>query len=487
MRDRVAQELGEAMSKNTPRFGNFERLAYGSGELGPAMAGSTIIFFQLVFLTDVAGMNPGLAGSVLLIARIWDAVNDPLIGWLSDHTKTPWGRRLPWMVVSAVPFPAFFLIFWLVPDFAGPGAQWQYFGYYLVVAVLFSTVSTTLSLPHSSLTAELSRDYDERSRLTAYRMGFSLAGSVGGLVVALVVFQLLKDAPKTIQYAVFGAAIAVICLVSVILCLVGIWTIAISRDRQRLRRQEADEFAAKPLPLREQLSLLLDNKPFLLVCGIYLCSWLAMQFTATVLPFYTQSWLRLPATTFQLLALTVQTTALCLMPFWGWVSVKTGKKLVYFVGMSFWVLAQAGLVFLKPGDTKIIFLMAFVAGFGISVCYLIPNAMLPDVVEYDELKTGRRREGVYFGFCIFLQKTALAIGTFIVGQMLALAGYIPSGPHEAIPEQPESALLAIRLAIGPLPALALVIGMILTAFYPITRESHRRVVEELDARRRQIS
>ena len=120
MRDRVAQEPGEAMSKNTPRFGNFERLAYGSGELGPAMAGSTIIFFQLVFLTDVAGMNPGLAGSVLLIARIWDAVNDPLIGWLSDHTKTPWGRRLPWMVVSAVPFSAFFLMFWLVPDFAGP-------------------------------------------------------------------------------------------------------------------------------------------------------------------------------------------------------------------------------------------------------------------------------------------------------------------------------------------------------------------------------
>jgi GPH family glycoside/pentoside/hexuronide:cation symporter len=112
--------------------------------------------------------------------------------------------------------------------------------------------------------------------------------------------------------------------------------------------------------------------------------------------------------------------------------------------------------------------------------------MLPDVVEYDELKTGRRREGIYYGFCVFLQKTALAIGTFVVGQLLAWAGYIPSGPNEATPEQPETALLAIRLAIGPLPALALIIGMVLTAFYPITRESHRRVVEELDARRRQI-
>ncbi|HEY5706601.1 MAG TPA: MFS transporter [Terrimicrobiaceae bacterium] len=475
------------MSKNTPQFGNRERLAYGAGELGPAMAGSTIIFFQLVFLTDVAGMNPGLAGSVLLIARIWDAVNDPLIGWLSDHTRTPWGRRLPWMVASAVPFSCFFLMFWLVPEFVDPEAQWQPFLYYLVVAVLYSTFSTSLGLPHSSLTAELSRDYDERSRLTAYRMGFSLGGSVGGLVVALIVFHLLKDSPKTIQYTVFGAAVAAIGFVAVIFCLTGIWKIAIERDRQRLRRQNADEFAAKPLALREQFHLILANKPFVLVCGIYLCSWLAMQFTATVLPFYTQSYLRLSATTFQLLALTVQATALCLMPFWGWVSVKTGKKLVYFLGMSLWLLAQGGLMYLQPGATTIIFLMAFVAGFGISVCYLIPNAMLPDVIEYDELKTGRRREGIYYGFCIFLQKTALAIGTFVVGQLLAWAGYISSGPNEATPEQPASALMAIRLAIGPLPAFVLIIGMILTAYYPITRESHRRVVEELDARRRQTS
>jgi glycoside/pentoside/hexuronide:cation symporter, GPH family len=273
----------------------------------------------------------------------------------------------------------------------------------------------------------------------------------------------------------------------VIFCLIGIWSIAIARDRQRLRRQEADEFAAKPLPLREQLGLMLANKPFVLVCGIYLCSWLAMQFTATVLPFYTQSWLRLSATTFQLLALTVQTTALCLMPFWAWVSVRIGKKPVYFVGMILWVLAQGGLLYLQPGDTRIIFLMAFAAGFGISVCYLIPNAMLPDVIEYDELRTGRRREGIYFGFCVFLQKTALAIGTFVVGQLLAWSGYISSGPHDPVPEQPESALLAIRMAIGPLPALVLVIGMILAVFYPITKESHRRVVEELDARRRQTT
>lgn len=473
--------------KNAPQFGSVERLAYGAGELGPAMAGSTIIFFQLVFLTDVAGMGAGLAGTVLLIARIWDAINDPLIGWLSDHTKSRWGRRLPWMVVSAVPFSGFFMMFWLVPEFAGPNAQWSYFAYYLVIAILVSGFSTALALPHAALTAELSRDYDERSRLTAYRMGFSLAGSVGGLVAALLVFKLLQDEPKSLQYVVFGASIAIISLVSVIFCLIGVWKIVISRDVQRLHRQDADEIAARPLSLRRQFDLVLANKPFLLVCGIYLCSWLAMQFTATVLPFYAQSWLRLSTTTFHLVALTVQTTALCMMPFWGWVSIRISKKAVYFWGMSLWLLAQGNLLLLQPGAREVLFVLAFIAGLGISVCYLIPNAMLPDVIEYDELQTGLRREGIYYGTCIFLQKTALALGTFIVGQLLAFSGYIPTGPGAATPQQPDSALIAIRLAIGALPAIALIAGIVLAAVYPITRDSHRRVVEELDARRRSAS
>ena len=217
--------------------------------------------------------------------------------------KDPLGSQAAVDGRQCASFSAFFII-WLVPEFAAPEGQWSAFAYYLVVAILFSTFSTALALPHASLTAELSRDYDERSRLTAYRMGFSLAGSVGGLVAALLVFHLLKNEPKSMQYTVFGASIGIIGLASVLLCLTGIWKIVISRDAQRLRRESADELAAQPLSLREQFDLVLSNKPFLLVCGIYLCSWLSMQFTATVLPFFTQSWLQLSTTTFHLLALT---------------------------------------------------------------------------------------------------------------------------------------------------------------------------------------
>ena len=459
----------------------FTRLAYGSGEFGPAIAGSTMIFFQLIFLTNVAGLNAGYAGTVLLIGKLWDAFNDPLIGWLSDHTRTRWGRRLPWITVSVLPFALCFWLQWLVPGFISQQNQLALFAYYVVVSLAYNSFYTGLILPHNALTAELTSSYDERSRITGFRMAFSLAGSVGGLLLALVIFRLLQHAPPTTQYFWFGATISLIGIGSMVFCLAGIWRTVIARERERVAAKAALP-TEKPVPIREQFRIVFANRPFLIVCGIYLFSWMAMQFTATILPFYVESCMGLPSGDFQLLALTVQATALLLIPAWGWLSVRAGKKPVYFYGMSLWLVAQVGLLFLQPGQKPLLFVCAFVAGFGISVCYLIPNAMLPDTIEYDELRTGQRREGVFYGFFVFLQKCALALGTFVVGQVLAAAGYLSHGPHEAIPVQPESALTAIRLAIGPLPAVALLLGMFCTWRFPITKAKHAEILRQLAER-----
>ncbi len=466
-------------SAPAPRLPARVRLAYGAGELGPAMAGSTMVFFQLVFLTNVAGLGAGYAGSVLLIGKLWDAFNDPLIGWLSDRTRSRWGRRLPWMALSAVPFALFFVLLWIVPGFVGGENQLALFAYYTVVAVLYNTCYTALALPHSSLTAELSSDYDERSRITGYRMAFSLGGSVGGLLVAQIVFGLLADANPTTQYLVFALAIAVISLSAVAACVAGISRWVVAADQNRVARALPEP----ALSAGEQFRVIFANRPFLIVCGIYLFSWLAMQFTAAVLPLYVVSVMGLPTSRFPLLALAVQGTALLLIPFWGWVSIRIGKKPVYFIGMLFWLAAQAGLVFLPIGSEAILFAMGIAAGVGISVCYLVPNAMLPDTIEYDELRTGRRREGVYYGFFVFMQKLALALGTFILGQALAFSGYLSSGPGQPVPVQPDSALTAIRIAIGPLPAAALLVGILLTWLYPITKTRHAETLAELARRR----
>ncbi len=450
------------------------KLAYGLGELGPAMAGSTLIFFQLVFLTDVAGLAAGLAGTVLLVGKIWDALNDPMIGMLSDRTKSRFGRRLPWMMGSAIPFAILFFLLWWAPPFLGTN-QWLIFAYFVGIAILFNTAYTALALPHTSLTPELSSDYDERSKITGFRMACSLAGSVGGLVIAAGIFSLMSKSNQAVQFGTLGAAVSIVGLLSCGICIAGIFQTVLAKDKERRDRTaalNAAETEAKAPGFLTQLKIVASNKPFVLVCGIYLFSWLAMQFTATVLPYYVQTCMGLPREQFTWLALTVQVTALAMIPFWSWVSVRFGKKQAYFAAMPMWLAAQAGLLFLQTGQTTIMYALAFAAGFGISVCYLVPNAMVPDTIELDELRTGERREGIFYGFFVFLQKLALALGTAVIGFTLQAAGYLSSTPGMPEPIQPESAVTAIRLAIGPLPAVSLILGIILTALYPITKERH---------------
>jgi GPH family glycoside/pentoside/hexuronide:cation symporter len=153
------------------------------------------------------------------------------------------------------------------------------------------------------------------------------------------------------------------------------------------------------------------------------------------------------------------------------------------MGMILWFIIQAGLFFLQPGQVGLMYVLAVLAGFGVSTAYLIPWSMMPDVIELDELKTGQRREGIFYGFMVLLQKIGLALGLFIVGQSLEWAGFIETVPGQPTPTQPASALLAIRLAIGPFPTVSLICGLILAYFYPITREVHAEILLKLEERK----
>jgi GPH family glycoside/pentoside/hexuronide:cation symporter len=186
-----------------------------------------------------------------------------------------------------------------------------------------------------------------------------------------------------------------------------------------------------------------------------------------------------------LVALAVQGTALVMLFFWQAVSQKLDKKIVYFLGMTFWIIAQIGLFLLQPGEITLMYALAVLAGFGVSVAYLIPWSMVPDVIELDELETGKRREGIFYAFMVLLQKIGLALGLFLVGIALETSGFKPIIPGEAIPLQPDSALIAIRLAIAPLPAFFLLISLILAYFYPISRQVHAEILDQLATRRQE--
>ena len=526
------------------------KLAYGSGDLGPAIAANIQAFFLLYFFTNAAGLPVGLAGIVLAVGRIGDAVNDPVVGILSDRTRTRWGRRIPWMLCGAIPFGIFLLLQWVIPQFSDSADinKWSLFAYYVIIGILFNLAYTVVNLPYTALTPELTKDYNERTSLTSFRFAFSIGGSILALVLARLIFQTYVDDLQQ-RYLVLGSVSSIISIIAlfwsasriqergalpllnqkfkkilgfiltivgtifvvygitqlignkttinlygIIGSLLGLLTIAFgltlifAKTEPHLNNVEAIEArnianSVPTIPIKEQIKIAFNNQAFLYVIGIYLCSWLSFQLTASILVYFSVSWMGMTEAGSSTVALAVQGTAFVMLFCWTFISRKIGKRAVFAIGTIIWILAQGGLFLIQPGQLQQLYVLAILAGFGVSVAFLIPWSMIPDVVDLDELNTGQRREGVYYSFMVLLQKFGLALALFLVSQALSFSGFVEQLPGGEVPVQPDSALLAIRIAIAPLPTIFLIIGLVLTYFYPITKEVHADIRRQLKARK----
>lgn len=456
------------------------KLAYGVGDLAASITGSVVTFFLLIFLTNVAGIPIRLAGSILMISKIWDAVNDPTIGWLTDKTKSRlWGRRLPWLVYGAFPFGGAFFLEWLVPQFSPNHSHniWTLFCYYAVVGAIFYTLFTVVNLPYIAMTPELTQDYDERTELNSFRFTFSIGGSIVSLLLAQIIFSQVHDPQQ--QYLILAGICSVIAILSLYACVWGTRDRALAFEARRFQMEETPI-----IPFWEQLKIVFSNRPFVFVVAIYLFSWLAVQVTAPTIPYFVIYCMKLENSDFPKVMLAVQGTALTMLFVWSAVSKRFGKKLVYILGVIPWIIAACLLCVLPSNQVGLLYILAITAGFGVSVAYLIPWSMIPDVIELDELQTGQRREGIFYGFMILVQKFGAALGLFLVGNYLQSAGFKENvAGQSTLPIQPESALLAIRICLGIIPVVCLIIGLILTIFYPITREVHAEVMLKLQQRR----
>jgi len=445
------------------------KLAFGVGDLGPALVASIQGFFLNAFLLDIAGIRPGLAGIIFLVVKIWDSVNDPIVGRLTDQTNTRWGRRRPWLLFGAIPFGLAWFLQWLVPDLSQTGLFW----YYLVVALLLDAGFTAVNVPYTALTPELTHDYDERTSLNSFRFSFSI---LGGLA-ALAVHSALIDAfPSVTQgYAVSAAVMGAVIVIS------NLITFAFTEESHFKQATEEDDpgFVAG-------VKIALRNRPFLYVVAIYLLSWLCIQFVQANMLLYVRYWVG-GEDQFIQLAFALQVSAFVFLVIWSKVSQKWGKQKVYYVGMSFWIAVEIVLFFVQPGQFTLLLGLAILAGVGVSIGYLVPWSMLPDVVELDELETGQRREGIYYGFFVFLQKLGISLGLALSNFILEATGYINAENLNALPEQPTAVLTALRIFVSLVPAVILLISFPIVYRYPITREKHAEIRAALEARKTNAS
>ncbi len=443
------------MSEQAEKLTVKTKLLYGVGDVGNAVVNSAVQFFLLAFYTDGALIAAGLASTALWVAKFWDAVNDPLFGWISDRTTSRLGKRRVYMIFGALPLAISIALLWLVPrGLSNMGV----FIWIAVTFMLFDTMWTLTNVPYYALTAELTEDYDERSSLTAFRMVLGVPAYIVG--AALTPFLVGLFADKRAGYGVIGVVYGLLAAIALWVSAAGI------RERAHIAGSKAET-----PPWRSFLATF-RNGPFVRLIVAFLLANVAFALIKTLLYYFLTYQLdmesQVPVVMFVLLLFVV----LFLFP-WKKLSERIDKGPAYAIGLLIGGVAMA-LTFLLPHrPTFWVYVTAVLAGIGFSAQWVFPWAMVPDVVEIDRLATGEHRGGMYYGIWGLATKLSDALGLVAAGWVLQLSGYVPNVAQNA------NTLLGIRLFFGPVPLFFILFSLPLLFRYPITRRSHAAVLAKL--------
>jgi len=407
------------------------------------------------FFTDAAMIAPALAGSALLIGKIWDAVNDPVFGWISDKVKSPLGRRRVFMIFGAIPLAIATMLLWFVP--IGLSPVWIFI-WISFTFILWDTLWTMTNVPYYALTAELTEDYDERASLTAFRMVFAVPAFIIGAAVTPMIAGAFSD--KRLGWGVVGITYGILAAAALFICA--------SRIKERSTAAASSE---KTSPLSVVITAL-HNKPFVRLVTAYGIVNLAFALTKTLLVYLLSYQFHMEKQVPLVMFLMLASVAAFLFP-WKIISERLDKGPAYAIGIAIGGLAVA-FTFLLPGRPSfMLYAVAIVAGIGFSANWVFPWAMIPDVVDYDQLKTGEQRSGIYYGLWGLVYKISEALGLVVTGWVLQLFHYVPNV------EQTPQALLGIRLFVGPVPAILFFASLPLLIWYPVTRKTHMEIRRKL--------
>lgn len=478
MKEPKRSEVGEASSKLSIR----EKVSFGFGDLSHGLAAASIGFWMLKYMTDVAGLGAYSAGLAIMIGRAWDSVTDPLMGWISDHTKSRWGKRRPYLLFGAIPYALAFAALWAVPEFGGH--EVSIFAYAALSLVVFNTCLTVVFVPYTTLTAAITRNYDERTSLTGYRMAASQFGFLlGAAVPVFLVENLTSEKGKSLieplgRDVLFGSwagtpreAYLIMGCLFAFLMIISIWAPFFGTREKNFQAKES-----KPATAFSYASSILEelggNKPFRVAVYMLLITNCATTLVAVNLAFYLEYVLHLEKISWLFFSLFMASIAS--MPAWVYLSKRFGKVETYRGAMLCYVLVLLSLLFLPSKAEGMIFTVAILAGVFNAAGLMIPWAIVPDVVEYDELRTGKRREGLFYGGTTFCYKMATALAVFVSG--LVLEKVINYQPNQV---QTESVQQGIRFLIGILPSALLIGSALLSYKYPLSKERHKAILEEL--------
>ncbi|MDR0601064.1 MAG: MFS transporter [Treponema sp.] len=435
-----------------------QKLGFGICDLGGNLFFTLMGFWTLKYLTDTVGIAAAWAGAAVMTGKVWDAVSDPLMGYISDRTVTKWGRRRPYLLFGAVPMMLAMWFFFSAPQ-GGPAALFIW----AVTALIFlNTAATVINVPYSSLTPELTDDYHEKTSLNGYRFGCAVFGTILGAaaVLPLVNFFAAAGGRAVSSPVKFGWSAAGL-VMGIVIAVTAFITFFNTREKPH------------PLPPEGFFSTyreVLANRPYVRLVAAYALHIMGITFVQGIMGYYTEYIYKRPDLTPLAMFILLLAAMVCI-PVSVLVSKRIGKKRTYQI--CFAILSSGCLVIFFFGRLlgPVFFLILMVyAGAGVGFSYVSPFAMVPDTIEYDAAKSGERKEGAYYGMWTLISKLGTSLAVFVSGIILDGAGYIANS------EQGEGALSAIVILIGPIPSLLFIAAMVCIQFYSLDESNYRKIL-----------
>ena len=434
-------------------------LIFAAPAAGQGFMFNFVGMYMLAFATEKLGVAPAVMGLIFLLSRVWDAISDPIAGFLSDRTHTSIGRRRPWLIAGAIPVGVIFYLMWSPPASLAAGSLglslWMG-----ATVILFYTGMTVFNMPHDALAAELTTRYEERNRVFGVRRAISGVGALG----IFAVLWLLPDASDPRAFVAMVAA-----GVGILTALSMLGTGFFVRERLEYRGRGSES------PFGVWLEVF-RNPHARLLMGVFFVQQIGVGTVTTTAFFFAKYILHDE----RLLAVMMGGLFACSVlsiPMWIALGRHYDKKSLLNVAM--WVVGGAfcALGFLREGDLVWVGIVAATAGIAIGGLDVLFPSLEADVIDYDELQSGERKEGVYFAVWHFAAKTAVGIAGMLSGALLGMAGFEPDV------EQSEAARMGIRSLMSGIPLLTYGTGIFLFRRFSLTREAHAQVRRELDVRR----
>ena len=453
------------MESKSEKLSWWTKIGYGLGDIYGGGSGVIISFYYLIFLTDVVRIAPALAGTVILISKIYDSITDPFEGIIADRTRTKLGRRRPYLL-AGIPliFLSFFLLFY---PFNMASETTRFFSVVLSY-LFFSTVVSIVMLNYNALHSEITLDYNERSSLSSIRIFFS---TIASIVAALVPLEIVKAFPDIhTGYIVMGLAMGAFFALPFIATVTAV--------------KERPEFQKPPSAFNWKVAFIepFKNRTFVYTLAMYLFAFVAIDTVSTIVAYFVKYYLqRSGEVSFVNGALLV--AQVVSLPFYVALSKRTSKVRGYIIGLVIWAVAMVFSFLLAPDNASLwVYVFAAIVGLGTGGIVVMIYAIFPDIPDVDELRSGERREAIYSALVTFIRKFSSALAIFAVSLIIGWAGYVRpvestiDGVTKLI-EQPQNDtfLFVLRLMFMLLPIVLLAFALIFAVKFPLTPALHRRL------------